>query len=165
MAEGYSSRLDRLAEVDAQIVRLLRSPEWPEQDKELLRILASHRGAGNPISALSLAEQMRFGEGEAARRKVTGTIEDLIVRGRIPIGARRSKPNGYFLIVDHADLGAAEHALWGEIYALLRRLRVLSSRERVAELFGQAMLDFDSPTRPPGGSVTAEDAGAQRGAA
>jgi len=165
MAEGYSSRLDRLTELEAQIVRLLRSPEWPEQDKELLRILASHRGAGNPVSASSLAQQMRFGEGEVARRKVTATIEDLIVRGKIRIGARRAKPNGYFLIVDHADLDAAEHALWGEIYALLRRLRVLSSRQRVAELFGQAMLDFDGVKHPSAGLGAGPATEAQRGAA
>ena len=146
MADGYKSHLDRLAELDAQIVRLLQSAEWPERDKELLRILSMHRSAANPISALSLASILRLPEGEYGRRVVTATIEDLVVRGRIPIGARRSKPNGYFLVVSQEDLDHAIGPLWGEIYALLRRLRVLSSRERVAELFGQAMLEFDRPS-------------------
>ena len=139
-----SSHLDRLAELDAKIVRLLQSGEWPERDRELLRILSMHRGAANPISARSLAAQLRLEAGEYGRRVVTMTIADLIARGHIPIGARRSKPNGYFLVVSLSDHDLAIQPLWGEIYALLRRLRVLSSKEELAKLFGQALVDFDS---------------------
>jgi len=146
MAEGYKSHTDWLADLDAKILRLLQSGEWPARDKELLAVLAAHRGATNPISARSLASFLRLPEGEYGRRVVTATVEDLVVRGGIPIGARRSKPTGYFLVVSQADLDAAIGPLWGEIYALLRRLRVLSSKEQVAKLFGQAMFDFDRPS-------------------
>ena len=140
------SHLDRLAELDARMVRLLGSGEWLERDRELLRILSMHRGAENPISARALASILRLPEGEYGRRVVTATIADLVGRGHIPIGARRSKPNGYFLVVSQADLDHAIGPLWGEIYALLRRLRVLTSKEQVAKLFGQAMFDFDRPS-------------------
>lgn len=136
-------RSGRLAELDEKVVAALRSNVLTEHDKEILRVIASHQGAMNSIRSAEIALLAGAGLGEEGRRNVTKTIETLVTFFRMPIGGLRMPPYGYFLIVSSADLDLAIQPLWGEVYAHLRRLRALTSKQAVARLFGQAMLKLD----------------------
>lgn len=139
---------DRWRELDARVTEVLRSPELDEKDKEILRVIAGHKGAAQAIRAGEIAERTGMLLGELSRRKVTSTIETLRLLFRLPIGASRTQPYGYFLIVSAEDLELAVKPLWGEVYAHLRMLRALMPRKAVARLYGQAMLKLDKEEQP-----------------
>jgi hypothetical protein len=135
---------DRWRDLDARVEAALRSQLLDEKDKEILRVIASHKGAARAIRAAVIAEEARMLWGEQARRQICGAIETFVLLYRIPIGALRMAPYGYFLIVSAADLELAVQPLAGELTALVRRIRALTSKNDVAKLFGQAMLRLDA---------------------
>jgi len=139
-----TGRIERWAELDAKVVAALGSAVLSERDKEVLRVIAGHKGALDAIRAEEVARQAGMEWSERTRREIAGVVENAVLLFHIPIGGRRGKPCGYFLIVSANDLDLAIHPLWGEVYAHLRRLRALTSKGDVARLFGQAMLKLDS---------------------
>jgi hypothetical protein len=145
-----SVRGERWKELDEKIIAALRSDLLNERDKEVLRVLAGHKGAMNAIRSVELAFHAGVGRGEKGRRAVALAIETFVQLFGIPIGGLRVPPYGYFLIVDHADLALAVGPLWGEVYAHLRRLRALTGKQTVARLFGQAMLKLAAEVQDPG---------------
>ncbi|HLZ92944.1 MAG TPA: hypothetical protein VKQ28_14620 [Candidatus Acidoferrum sp.] len=138
------STYDRWRELDARVEAALRSHLLDEKDKEILRVIASHKGAERAIRAAVIAEEARMLWGEHARRQICGAIGTFVLLFKIPIGALRMAPYGYFLIVSAKDLELAVQPLAGEFHALLRRIRALTSKSDVAKLFGQAMLKLDA---------------------
>lgn len=134
----------RWNELDAKVVEALQSSVLSEREKEILRVIASHKGAMKAIRSAEIALEAGLDQGERARREITSAIETFVLLFHIPIGGLRMPPYGYFLIVSAADLDLAIQPLWGEVYAHLRRLRALTSKNDVAKLFGQAMLKLDS---------------------
>ncbi|MBZ5702119.1 MAG: hypothetical protein LAN84_09750 [Acidobacteriia bacterium] len=140
---------DRWAELDAKVAAALRSALLSEREKEVLRVIAGHRGAAQAIRAEEVARQAGMAWCERARREIAGVVETAVLLYRIPIGGLRMKPYGYFLIASAGDLDLAIHPLWGEVYAHLRRLRALTSKTDVARLFGQAMLQLDAEAGKP----------------
>ena len=143
MSEQLTLTADLRSDLDERVEKALRSLELAEREKELLRILSMHRGALSAVTSASLAEQMGLPAGEESRRVITLGVETLRLLHRIPVGASRSKPAGYFLIETRKDLDVAMGPLLGEWYAHLRLLRALAGKQRVARLFGQQMLRLD----------------------
>ncbi len=130
-------------ELEERILAALRSKLWGERDKEVLRAIAGHKGAGNAIRSEEVASRLGWKWCERTRREIAGAVETAVLFFRIPIGGLRMKPYGYFIVVSRNDLELAIQPLTGEFYALLRRIRALTSKQDLARLFGQAMLKLD----------------------
>jgi hypothetical protein len=116
----------------------------------LLRILDSHRGAGNPIGYERIARQMGLLRSNGERpspRHVKALVKSLIEDFRVPVGGRRGAPGdaltGYFLIVTSEDREIALLPIISEIKSLARRARKLSNPQQVRELLGQLALELN----------------------
>lgn len=118
-----------LQDVDARIARAFASPALEPATRQVLRVLSeNHRGARNTIRARELAAAMGLAWGEGARRKITVAVATLRhAPYRIPIGASRETPAGYFLIVT-----AQELAGFNKVY----REQVATSIELLYEMNG-----------------------------
>lgn len=139
-----ANKFDRFRELDARVESALRSPLLDEKDKEILRVIARHKGAALAIRSALVAEEAGMMSGEVARRKICSAVETFRLLFKLPIGASRMPPYGYFLIVSSADLELAIQPLAGELYALMRLMRALSSRHEVAKLFDQTKLKLEA---------------------
>jgi hypothetical protein len=129
--------------VDERVENAMRDPLFEERDRDLIRILCMHRGAANAIGAKSVLDQLHIHWDENARRWLKGAVSDLVTRCGVPIGGSRFAPRGYFLIASAADMDVATNALISEWFAILRRIRALTGKQRVARLHGQMMLRLD----------------------
>jgi hypothetical protein len=134
----------RWRDLDARVTAALRSEIFSEREKEILRVIAGHKGAARAIRSEDVAAAAGMQWCERTRREIAGVVETAVLLAKVPIGGSRGKPGGYFLIVNANDLEAAITPLWGEVYALLRRLRALTGKQLVARMFGQAMLKLDA---------------------
>ncbi len=135
---------DRWRELDARMTASLQSEIFSEREKEILRVIAGHKGAAKAIRSEDVAKAAGMEWCEHARREIAGVVATAVLLHKIPIGGSRGKPQGYFLIVNANDLEVAITPLWDEVYALLRRLRTLTGKQLVARMFGQAMLKLDA---------------------
>jgi hypothetical protein len=140
----------RWAELDALVAKALGSELLTEREREILRVIAGHKGAAHAIRSEDVAKLAGMEWCEKSRREIAGVVETAVLLLKIPIGGLRGKPCGYFLIVNANDLEQAITPLWGEVYALLRRLRALTGKQLVARMFGQAMLKLDAEVADPG---------------
>jgi len=140
---GPGATWDRWRELDGRVRAALESTLLTEREKEILRVIAGHKGAAKAIRSEDVAKQAGMEWNERARRDVAGVVETAVLLCKIPIGGLRVKPYGYFLIVSMRDLDLALSPLNGEFHALLRRIRALTSRDDAARMFGQAMLKLD----------------------
>lgn len=96
------------------------------------------KGRREPIS---IAEILRLsGVDGLSERKVKDVVEQLRTMHRMPIGASRQEPAGYFRIMDAADREAAVRPYREQIISMWRTLRVLDSQEKLRELHGQLRL-------------------------
>jgi hypothetical protein len=138
------THFDRWRELDALVTAALQSDVFGERDKEILRVIAGHKGAAKAIRSEDVAHAAGMEWCEKTRREISGVVELAVLLHKIPIGGSRGKPCGYFLIANANDLELAITPLWGEVYALLRRLRALTGKQLVARMFGQAMLKLDA---------------------
>ncbi len=143
---------DRWRELDARVTAALQANVFSEREKEILRVIAGHKGATKAIRSEDVAKAAGMEWCEGARREIAGVVETAVLLHKIPIGGSRGKPSGYFLVVNANDLEVAITPLWGEVYALLRRLRALTGKQLVARMFGQAMLKLDSEDEKTQGS-------------
>jgi hypothetical protein len=134
----------RWRELDARVTAALQSEIFSEREKEILRVIAGHKGAAKAIGSKEVARAAGMEWSENTRRRVAGVVETAVLMFKVPIGGVRGKPHGYFLIVTADDLSLALGPLNGEFRALLRRIRALSSKEQAAAMFGQTMLKLDS---------------------
>jgi hypothetical protein len=139
---------DRWRELDALVLAALEAGVLNEREKDVLRVIAGHKGSANAIRAREIAREVGLRDGEEGRRFIASVVETAVLLHRIPIGAIRFKPYGYFLIASANDLDLAIAPLWGEVYAHLRRLRMLAGKQFVARMFGQAMLRLDVEAGP-----------------
>src|SRR5260370_4790299 len=136
--------LGRWRELDGRVVAALSSALLDEREKEILRVIAGHKGAAKAIRSEDVAAAAGMEWSEKTRREIAGVVETAVLLLKIPIGGSRAKPCGYFLIVNANDLELAITPLWGEGYALLRRLRAPKGKKLVAPMVVQAMLKLDA---------------------
>jgi hypothetical protein len=94
------------------------------------------RGRHNPVPIAHLSEVI-----EREARTVKGIVEDLRVKHRLPIGACRQEPYGYYWIVDAADQAAAVEPYRNQILSMWRTLAILDSKPALRELLGQLRID------------------------
>jgi hypothetical protein len=104
----------------------------------LAGLIWQHRGRERPLSIARLRELTGVNE-----RAIKGIVEQLIVAHKMRIGGRREEPAGYFMIEDSEDQAAAVGPYKAQILAMLRRLRVLESREALREFLGQLRLEAE----------------------
>lgn len=149
-------QFDRSAELDAQVTRVLGRADLDESTAELLRLLAGHKGAANAITAAEIARELNIGfrPGEQARRWVTERVEDLRTRFRLEIGAAKTKPRGYFMVLDAADNELMQRRLRNEWFKAMRNYWLFTGKQATARIHGQMMLELEkgSPSRPLGTS-------------
>jgi hypothetical protein len=98
-------------------------------------LIWNHQGRGSPIPIAKVQQLTGL-----AVRKVKEVVEQLRVMHRMPIGARREDPAGYFWIVDAADREAAVGPYRAQIRRMFQVLRALDEPARVRELLGQLRL-------------------------
>ena len=99
-------------------------------------IIAQFRGKDRPVSIAQISVMTGFNE-----RQIKGIVEQLVVTHRIPIGGRREEPAGYFMIETAEDREAAVTPYKRQILAMLRRLKVLESKQALSEFLGQLELE------------------------
>jgi hypothetical protein len=108
----------------------------------IAELIWNHAGRECPVSISEIIRDVGLGWAfELNARKVKEVVEQLRVMHRVPIGARRTAPFGYFRIVDAADREAAVGPYREQILTMWRTLRVLDSPERCRELLGQLALE------------------------
>ena len=149
--------------LDRAIVRVLRLPELHEQTREILRILAARKGRQQAITAAAIARLLGLAPGEGSRRVITEAVEHLR-RLRIPVGASKRPPWGYFLIVDADDLRAIEH-LKLEAIQLYVRYAQLAGGQYARELLGQMAQALEAEDAPQSRTGSQPVRPVQRGAA
>jgi hypothetical protein len=130
--------------LDGRVSSAMADPLLEKFAREVLQIIWMHRGARNAIKAEDILLQLVRPVNENSRREIKGAVEDLVTRLRVPIGGSRQKPYGYFLIVTAADHDLAIQPLRHEMESLIRRLRALTSKEDVARMFGQMILNTET---------------------
>ena len=142
--------LDAADALDARIIRVLGRADLDERTAELLRLLAGHKGAANAITAAEIARVLDIGfrPGEQARRWVTEHVEDLRHRFKMPIGAAKTKPRGYFLVLDAADREMVKRRLRNEWFMAMRNYYLFNGKADTARAHGQMMLELDEENSP-----------------
>lgn len=97
-----------------------------------------HQGRANPIAISLLSKATGW-----SAREIKSIVEQLVVTHHMKIGASRNQESGgYFVVVDAEDVELAAKSYRNQIFAMLRRLRVLLSEHELRKLYGQLeMLD------------------------
>ena len=101
-------------------------------------IQAEHRGRDNPVSLDELKGLLGLSE-----REIKKVIERLRSDHRMRIGARRTPPVGYFLVVDAADATEALKPYRRQVLTMLRTMRVLADRRQWLEWKGQLRIEME----------------------
>ncbi len=96
-----------------------------DQERRVAALIWQYRGRENPVSLADLCKVTSLHE-----REIKGVVERLRVDHGIPIGARRRKPFGYFIVVDAEDARLAVEPYAKQIFSMLRVLRVFTKRYR-----------------------------------
>jgi hypothetical protein len=111
--------------------------EPSKMERVIGEIIWRHKGRADAISI----EKLATATGRDVRT-IKGVVEQLVVCHRMRIGGvRNGDVTGYCMIEDGEDLAAAVGPYKSQIFAMLRRLRVLMSRQQLAELLGQLRLE------------------------
>ena len=128
MPGGLFDRFD--AFVDSKI-------EADPKERLVGGIIFGHRGRQDPVSIDLLCKATGWNA-----REIKGIVEQLVVTHRMKIGASRNQEaGGYFMVVDAEDAEAAARPYRKQIFAMLRRLRVLLGPHQLRELYGQLAME------------------------
>lgn len=79
-------------------------------------------GSSNPRSVYDVSRLTGF-----SRRKIRSIVNDLVVKHHIPIGAKYSKPNGYYIITNEAERGHALVPLISQYGELFKRAQAIAN--------------------------------------
>lgn len=110
--------------------------EPTELERVVAEMIWSHKGRANPISRERISKATGHGE-----RDIKAIVAELVLTHRMKIGASRSEPVGYFVVMDAEDLEAAIGPFRDQIIAMWRRLRVLCEPRALRELHGQLVIE------------------------
>lgn len=106
-----------------------------DAEKRIASLIWQHRGRRNPVSIAELQRFMAMDD-----RSVKAVVEKLRKDHRLPIGARRTEPAGYFVVVDAEDEKEALEPYWRQILSELETVRSFTSKRTRLELAGQCRL-------------------------
>lgn len=117
---------------------------WPLEraQKCFLRILSDRRGAARAMPITDIVGVMRLDDHKVDARSVKQIAADLTVCFKVPIGASRVQPYGYFLIETLDELQSTSQIYAHEIQKLAQRYRALNGASAVSSLFGQLELEL-----------------------
>lgn len=139
-----------LRDLHALVMQALASVELNEREKDVLRAIAGHSGGAHPITSAEIlrALYMDVGEGNRGategRRFITQTVSTLRRLHKIPIGASKCKPKGYFLIDSMIDVACWEDSLRAQIRADAELLQLVRGSDYVRRVLGQIGLALDN---------------------
>lgn len=106
------------------------SPERPTAEEVLVgEMLWKHQGHAHAVALADVAEVAGLDQ-----RVVKGIVQRLRQVHRCRIGSNHHAPSGFFWIVDEEDRRIAVGGFHSQILAMCDTLRVIDSRESVAEL-------------------------------
>ncbi len=104
-------------------------------DEALIYGLILGRRSDNPVPLSELCERSGM-----SARAVKGCVELLRAEHRLPIGARRGRPHGYYIAATVADLEASAKPMIAQAKRMLQGAYYLLGKKRVRELLGQGTL-------------------------
>jgi len=106
----------------------------PEKKEALVAgMIWQHQGRANPIAISLLSKATGW-----SAREIKSIVEQLVVTHRMKIGASRNQETGgYFVVVDAEDVEVAARPYRNQVFAMMRRLRVLLSEHKMREFHGQ----------------------------
>jgi len=149
MHAAADERAGILRDLHELIMQALASVELNEREKEVLRVIAGHSGGAHPVTRAEIlrALHMDVGEGNRGgtegRRFITQTVSTLRRLHKIPIGASKSKPKGYFLITSMTDVACWEDSLRAQIRADAELLQLVRGSDYVRRVLGQIGLELE----------------------
>ena len=103
--------------------------------EDLIHGLILKGSYAHPVSLASICRVTMFSE-----RRVKDIVESLGNEHDVPVGARRGKPNGYFIAQTVEEREAAARPLVRQGAKMIHRARRLLGKRRVQELLGQGVL-------------------------
>jgi len=106
----------------------LSQPSSP-MESIVANLIWRRQGRDNPISIAVIVENTGL-----SAREVKQIVEDLRSQHRMPIGAKREDPSGYFWIVDASDREVAAAPYRRQILTMWETLRRMDSVEHLREL-------------------------------
>jgi hypothetical protein len=99
-----------------------------EQEKKILKILRSHRGSDNPITAKALSKRLRLPE-----REVRRVISRLVTKQKLLIASSVHEPFGFYLIKSLDELKGC----LGQYYS-----RITTLKDRATSLYKAGLKKF-----------------------
>lgn len=142
MSDQLQLGLDPAAAIVAHAEAVLRGEAgpWPlpEEHRPLLAALLRHRGASAPIGIAELMSFLPLGE-----REIKEAVKSLVENFRVPVGASRQKPYGYYLVQSAQDLALAIRPYVHELRSIGSRVRALEAA--APALAGQLNLSTANP--------------------
>lgn len=97
-------------------------------EKDILRVLKSHKGRLNPITAKTISKRLRIPE-----REVRRAISGLVTKRKLLIASSVNKPFGFYLIETLEELKEC----LGQYYSRLKTLK-----ERASSLYKAGLKKF-----------------------
>lgn len=125
-----------MEQIDLQL-ELMRS-DRPASDAEyrVAQLISKHQGRANPIPLVDICALTAM-----TPRQVKSIVKSLCDWHRLPIGALRGKPGGYFVMLTIEDERAGLRGYWRQMVTEARSIRKRGfSRELREELAGQLTL-------------------------
>lgn len=134
----FGGAQEDLREVPKPDVYFGRGGRGPSPDELLIAAeIFQAKGYGKPVPIARLKQDTKLDE-----RSIKGVVAQLRDEFKMPIGARREQPSGYFWIVTEADQEEATRAYRAQVLSMCRTLRILDSPRRRSELAGQVELEL-----------------------
>ncbi|MBB1068750.1 hypothetical protein H5S40_00875 [Limosilactobacillus sp. RRLNB_1_1] len=93
-----------------------------KEEQQILRLIP--KGSTSPRPLQDLMKLTGF-----SSRKVRSIVNELIVKHRIPIGAKYSKPNGYYIITNENERDHALVPLVSQYGELFKRAQVIANAD------------------------------------
>ena len=106
----------------------------------ILKMLRYHKGAEQALPLRTISTRLGM-----SQRAVKAAVKSLIEDFKLPIGASRQEPYGYFLIVTPEDLKKALGPLAHELESIAVRLDVLAGSRYVVDLLDRVRLKLETP--------------------
>ena len=119
-------------------------PETEEGQCMSLFLIGHHRWIHGLISGATFEYPVTLAHlcsiTELSERTVKAIVESLGNEHDVPVGARRGKPNGYYIAQTVEEREAAARPLVSQGAKMIRRAGRLLGKRRVQELLGQGVL-------------------------
>lgn len=113
-----------------------------DEERWLAELLWRHQGRENPISITQIRERWP-GDSPMDDRQVKKLVEGLKANHRMPIGALRTSPGGYFIMRDIDDERAGMQSYVKQVLTSFRTWRRMLSEQYRLELAGQMRVELE----------------------